>query len=175
MDRHQLRWSLLKVTVGVLLLSTWVFLSFIFATRPEVLGAESVHSFVRLPASLPSELPKLSSIPGLKQRLPKTFAELNSMELIRLPCWDKAENPPRATAARWVRIVGGACQWEGSGDKIVVRNISNGFEATVFALQGDGLTTDLIPLRKGKNDILIRFNQQEIGAAIESQISFTRN
>ena len=54
-----------------------------------------------------------------------------------------------------------------------MRNLTNGYVATVFPTQPVGMTTDFIPLQEGKNDIVIRYNQSA-GVAVENQYSFNR-
>ena len=93
------------------------------------------------------------------------------MGIVRLPCWDHAGEPTVDTSARWVRLTGRVCQNEGGAESISVRNLTNGFSATVFPTLGKGMTTDFIPLQSGQNAILIRFDQGEGMAAKESQFS----
>ncbi len=170
MDRARARLALLKISLVTLLLSSWVFVSFIFSTRPEQPEANALTALVRLPASIPSQLP---------QQLPDVFAspskpvEPVDMNTVDIPCWDKAASEENSTTADWVRLTGRTCLVKISNELITVRNTTTGYVATVFPTQGDTLTTDFIPLQPGKNEIRIRFEQGP-GAATESQVSFFR-
>jgi hypothetical protein len=170
MDRHQVRLALLKITFMVLCGSTWVFWSFVFASRPEHPGQDALSTLVRLPASLPNRLP---------ETLPSVFAapkiaEPIAMDVIVLPCWDKQDTMIKSTSARWLRLTGKSCfQLPSNGEDIMVRNLSNGYMATVFAPVAGNLTTDFIPLQPGRNEIQIRF-ETEPGVLFESQFTFVR-
>jgi hypothetical protein len=148
-----------------LVATSWIFWSFIFATRPEQAMTDPLANLVRLPASLPAKIPGMQPIVKIMEPI--------AMDVVRIPCWDKAEMGENPTSARWVRLTGKACDKNAEADEVSVRNLSNGFSATVFPTQvKKSLTTDYIPLQAGKNDILIRL--QRDGAAVESQISFVR-
>ena len=172
MDRNQVRFALLKISLAVLAGTTWVFSSFIFATRPEEQGTDTLSSLVRLPASLPAQLP--NGLPGMAMLTPTTKPlppiEMNAMAL---PCWDKQDSESRATSARWVRLTGKACQTVANADAVTVHNVSNGYMATVFSPSISEMTTDYIPLQTGKNEILIRF-ATEPGARLESRFTVLR-
>ena len=161
---------MLKIAVVALLGSTWVFWSFIFATRPEDVDADTLTALVRLPASLPSQLPE--NLPGVF-----ALAKVNDpieMGEIQLACWDKGDEADQETTLRWIRLTGQPCGPAGGASEVVsVRNLTTGYSATVFALQARSLTTDFIPLQAGKNNILIRFEQGP-GVALEQQFSFYR-
>lgn len=166
-----MRVALLKVSVLALAGMTWIFCSFVFATRPEEVEADALSALVRLPASIPSQLP--DSLPGVFAPTIK-INEPIEMEVVKVPCWDKSDDGDQETSARWIRLTGRPCQLShGSEDQVSVRNLTNGYSATVFANQASGMTTDFIPLREGKNEILIRFEQTP-GAALESQFTFYR-
>lgn len=166
MDIHAMRAGLLKITLGVLLGSSWIFSSFLFASRPEDEAANSaLTKLVRLPASIPKDVFK-----------PQTRTlEIVQMETLRRPCWDRgadADGSVETTGARWVRLTGKNC--ENKAQEITVRNLSNGYVATVFTANLDQeLTTDFIPLESGKNDIQIRF-QQEPGTVFENKFTIQR-
>lgn len=163
-----MRFSLLKVTLVVFAASTWVFWSFIFATRPETSEGDPLVKLVRLPASLPRELPGM--MPGKATR----SMEPIEMDVVSVPCWEKSSSKALETSAHWVRLTGRHCQAPlGDADAISVRNVSNGYVATVFPTQNKNLTTDYIPLRSGHNEILIRFNQED-GKTVESLVTFLR-
>lgn len=179
MDRYQVRVAVLKISVFILIGSTWVFSSFIFATRPEEVEGGAFSDLVRLPANIPGHIPGISNIPGFQNSLPQTFAApLNSadsveMDVMKLPCWDVKDEIEQFTSARWIRLTGRACQSENGALSLTVRNLTNGYMATVFDVADKSLTTDFIPLRSGRNDILIRINI-EPGVSVESQFGFTR-
>lgn len=173
MDRNQVRVALLKITVCVLCATTWIFSSFIFASRPERAdrhyASNAFADLVRLPASLPAALPEM--VPAFAPQV-KTAAPVQ-MNVFTLPCWDKKDALIKDTSARWVRLTGKACQLAPAEGTVTVRNLSNGYMATVFDAQPGDMTTDFIPLQSGKNDILIRF-ESEPGVALESQFTFMR-
>ena len=172
MGRNQMRAALLKVSIMVLMGSSWVFCSFIFSTRPEEVDSDALTSLVRLPASLPAQLPE--GLPGVFAG-PLRVNEPIEMEIVKLNCWDTSDESEVETSARWIRLVGKSCRAKvaADADAVVVRNLTNGYVATVFPTQTLGMTTDFIPLQAGKNDILIRLNQGP-GVTIESQFSFNR-
>lgn len=170
MDRQQVRFALLKITALVLLGTTWVFWSFVYATRPDVNEQRTlveapaevlVDTLIRLPASLPAHL----------QPTTRTLAPVE-MNVVPLNCWDIRDLAERPTRARLMRLTGKACGVAGTADNVTVKNISNGYAATVF--EGSvGLTTDFIPLESGKNEILIKI-ESEPGVTLENQFIFTR-
>lgn len=170
MDLHQLRLALLKVCVVAVAAVSWVFFSFVFESRPEadISGSDALSSLVRLPASLPAQLPE--KIPGVFTPAPKVQEPIR-MDVVRVPCWDQGEAKVSALGARWVRMTGRACQSEGG--EISVRNLSNGYVATVFDSQGGQKTTDFIPLESGTNNILIRFDHGA-GVLFENKVVLTR-
>lgn len=161
MDRHQVRYALLKITALVLLGSTWVFWSFVYATRPEQVAPKNpLDALIRLPASLPAQL----VAPAVKVMKPV------EMEVMKVACWDVQDAAERGTDARWIRLTGRACQSDYGVDKISLRNVSNGYVATIFDDEKGLLTTDYIPLQMGKNDLVIRF---ESGPGVSSEQSVT--
>jgi hypothetical protein len=164
MDRNQVRFAFLKIVFVVLALTSWVFWGFIYTTRPEEAAAEidALGALIRLPASLPKQL-----APSTKVLQPIR------MDTFRVPCWDVKDGDNRATDARWVRLIGRPCQEQKLG-AVQVRNLSNGYMATVFDPQRGDLTTDFIPLQLGENTIQIRF-EGEPGVALESQFAITRH
>lgn len=165
-----MRFALLKVTLLVLAGSTWVFWSFVFSTRPETAAEDALESLVRLPASLPQQIPGMSTLPSTRANDPI------EMDVVRIPCWEKSSSPQIDTSARWIRLTGRRCQGEAAAplaDSVSVRNLTNGYVATVFPMQNRNMTTDFIPLQSGHNEILIHFDQGE-GASVESQVSFVR-
>lgn len=163
MDRHQVRFALLKMTALALALTSWVFWGFIYTTRPEEAAAElnALGALIRLPASLPAQLAPST----------KTLQPIR-MDVFKLACWDLKDGDNRETDARWIRLTGHPCQNQNL-DSVTVRNLSNGYVATVFPAQKGELTTDFIPLQMGQNDILIRF-ENEPGSSLESQFSIKR-
>lgn len=172
MDRKQVRLALLKITTCVLLATTWVFWSFVFATRPEKSDApaDTLTNLVRLPASLPSALAEpLVPVFGAGPRATPVI----EMGVVALPCWDRKDAMVKDTSARWIRLTGRACEKASGRSAVSVRNLSNGYTATVFDARAGDLTTDFIPLQTGKNDILVRF-EAEPGVHLESQFTFLR-
>lgn len=116
---------------------------------------------MRLPASLPGQLqPTTKVLPPI------------DMHVLPVNCWDVKDSAARETGSRWVRLTGKACQIEGNSENVSVRNISNGYTATVFAASG-AMTTDFIPLQMGRNEILVRFETSR-GVSVESQFVLSR-
>jgi hypothetical protein len=163
MDRNQVRIALLKITMGALALSTWVFWSFIFATRPEV-SEDALVNLVRLPASLPSQIPGMTPLVRVMDPI--------AMDVVHVPCWDQDAGGDKSTAAHWVRLTGRACGVESDDDSVSVVNTTNGFSATILPAQ-KALTTDYIPLESGRNEIMIRF-QRDGESPVERKVSFVR-
>jgi hypothetical protein len=164
MDRNQVRLRLLKISGGVLALSTWVFWSSLYGTRPEEapVDASALGVLVRLPASLPAKL----------QPSTKTLQPIK-MDIMKIACWDGSDLQERGTDARWVRFTGHPCGKQNL-DSVTVKNLANGYSATVFASGKKDLTTDFIPLQMGRNEILIRF-ENEPGSSFESQFAINRD
>ena len=103
MDRHQVRFALLKITMLVLLGTTWVFWSFVYATRPEPPeNPNALDALIRLPASLPAQL---------AVHTPKPMKPIE-MSVMKLACWDMQDLSEKDTDARWIRLTGRACQTE---------------------------------------------------------------
>lgn len=166
MDRHQVRLALFKITALVLAATTWVFSSFIFATRPEESNADAITQLVRLPASLPSQLPE--AFKSTTKALPPI-----EMDALAVPCWDKPDRATRDTSARWLRLTGKACQQTAGADHVKVRNLANGYVATVFNAGSGKLTTDYIPLQTGANEILVSISRVP-GETSETRFTLTR-
>lgn len=166
-----MRLAMLKVTLVVLVGTTWIFWSFVLSTRPEEAPTHGpLMSLMRLPASLPTSLP--AQIPGMVP-IVKTMDPIE-MNVMKLACWDKSDQKDRTTAARWIRLTGRDCGGDANAERIVVLNLNNGFSATVFPTQGKlGLTTDFIPLREGRNQIQILVDRDG-GAKVESRFDFFR-
>ncbi len=182
MNRGRLRYNMLKITLLTLALSTWVFCSFIYATRPPESASESASdaftNLVRLPASLPAQIPGISEITALPQKFifapQEAMSEPIEMKSLKIGCWESVEGSKLATRAQWVRLTGKVCQGrQNPQDNVVVRNLTNGYVATVFPASADRLTTDFIPLQAGKNDILISISQ-EPGSTVENRLSLSR-
>lgn len=170
MDRSQVRLALLKITALILLGTTWVFWSFVYATRPasnertlvEAPAEVLVDTLIRLPASLPAQFqPTTKTLPPVE------------MNVMAVNCWDVRDLSERDTHARLVRLTGKPCGVAGSADTVTVKNVSNGYVATVFQGGSQDLTTDFIPMETGKNEILIRI-ESEPGVTLENQFIFNR-
>lgn len=170
MDRNQVRFALLKISFAVLAGTTWLFSSFIFATRPEEQGADALSTLVRLPASLPAQLPE--ALPNLLSSTTKPLPPIR-MDAMALRCWDRSETKEHLTPSRWIRLTGKPCQPESSAEHVRVQNLANGYVATVFTQGAADLTTDFIPLESGKNEIIIRF-ETEPGTQIENKFTLLR-
>lgn len=159
----------------VLIVSTWSFVSFILDTRPEDgVAAESallepLSSLARLPASLPAKLPEVFAAP-------EKIVEPIRMDTLKLSCWDTHGAKP-ATAlrvnARWLRLVGRACAIRVDVDHVSVRNLRNGYAATLFTAGRDLWTTDFIPLEDGNNEVVFRFERAP-GVAQETRVLVAR-
>lgn len=172
MDRYQVRFALLKITLLVLFGTTWVFSSFVLATRPEEEApVDTIGALIRLPASIPSQFNE--------NLVPKVFAPTTKaiqpieMSVLPVPCWDKRDLSVHETNSRWVRITGQACETDGNAETVTVKNLANGYVATVFQPRQGTMTTDYIPLQPGKNDILVRFETAP-GVAVESSFTLVR-
>lgn len=170
MDRSQVRFALLKISFAVLAGTTWLFSSFIFATRPEEQGVDALSTLVRLPASLPAQLP--GAIPNLLAPTTKAIPAIR-MDAMSIPCWDKLERKEHETPSRWIRLTGKPCTQSAGSGGIRVQNLANGYVATVFEQGAQDLTTDFIPLESGKNEIIIRF-ETEPGTQVENKFTLNR-
>ena len=98
--------------------------------------------------------------------------EAARMNVVNFPCWDKDLSAPPVVGARYVRLTGGVCRTGRQADEITVRNLTNGFEATVFAT-GANLTTDYIPLSAGGNELVIAYGHGA-EARVERRLLLTR-
>ncbi len=164
-DQQQVRIALLKVTSLTLIVTSWIFASFIFATRPsnEEVASDAIVKLVRLPASLPKQLP--SQLVGTPER----HFEPIQMNVVHLSCWDRSEVPDYAITSKWIRLTGKPCFMGMDPEDVQVDNLSNGYGGTVFLAQNQVLTTDFIPLNDGPNEIRLRFGSAR-GAAYENRI-----
>ncbi len=169
MDRNQVRLALLKISFAGFVAMSWLFSSFIWESRPQEQGNDALSSLVRLPASLPAQLP---IVPSLLAPTTKPLPAIR-MDALAIACWDKQDNRGRSTDSRWVRLTGKPCQSPPSADTVRVQNLSNGYMATVFSQTSAELTTDYIPLETGANEILIRF-ETEPGVQLESKFTLVR-
>ncbi len=166
MDQHQVRWALLKISLVALMGSSWIFTSFVFGSRP-VDNAELIESddalvsLVRMPASLPGQLPA-----NLLTAQTKPMEPIR-MDVMKLPCWDLPEIAEQPISSRWVRLIGRPCQSGAMAESVEVSNLSNGYSGTVFSTQKHGMTTDFIPLEEGNNEIMVRIGRAE-GVAYEN-------
>ena len=167
MDRHQVRKAMLKISLLSLVISSWIFTSSIFSTRPEEnVRPGALMNLVRLPASIPSQIPGIAPVVRIMDPI--------AMNVVNVPCWDEANEDAGETSARWIRLTGKSCQENSDAESVSVKNLSNGFSATIFSTAGRAsLTTDFIPLLQGQNKILIRFRREK-GATVENQLSFVR-
>jgi hypothetical protein len=155
MDLHKLRLKLLKIGLVILGMTSWIFASFVLSTRPEESATPdtALTSLVRLPASLPHDgieaIGRFGSVPRV--------SEPPRMELLKVNCWD-LEKASLGTSSQWIRLVGGAC---GANLVTQVRNLTNGYSATVFSLANGKLTTDFIPMDVGSNDLEITLESEQ--------------
>lgn len=164
-----MQFALLKIAVAALGGMTWLFTGFLFESRPhhQAPVENALTSLVRLPASLPAELHENVFSSHARPMEPIR------MDVVELPCWDRGDVTVQNVNSRWVRLTGKSCQSDGGAEQVTVRNLANGYEATIFASHGPSLTTDFIPLQKGANEIVIRIDQG-VGVALESQFTFQR-
>lgn len=159
-----MRVSLLKITLVVLLGSSWIFASFVLSTRPEQATSGALMNLARLPASIPTNV--FSPAPHVYEKV--------RMDVVKVACWDGAQEgvDAREVQARWIRLTGKGCD-KGNAKVLSVRNLSNGYAATIFDGKENALTTDFIPLEDGPNKIQIRFEQTP-GVTLENQFTFLR-
>lgn len=167
MDRSQVQFAVLKITLAVLAGTTWLFTSFVFSTKPSAAPESALTSIVRLPASIPSGIQENFFASSGRQTEPVR------MDVVDVSCWDGLSPEEQPVKSRWVRLTGRSCLGGTRAEQIQVKNLSNGFEATIFPSGPQALTTDFIPLQEGKNEILIRF-ESEAGAAVENRMLFSR-
>lgn len=179
MDLHQLRFALLKLSVLVLLGSTWLFSGFVLESRPsegqtgKAQMVDPLSQLVRLPASLQTQLPgNIGNIPLVFAPHAKV-AEPIHMNVVSVPCWDRTDMVAQDVSARWIRLVGKTCQGNFDAESVSVRNLANGYVGTVFNATATSMTTDFIPLESGANPILIRF-ESEPGVSLETRVTFNR-
>ncbi len=170
MDKYQVRVALLKISLLTLAMTSWVFWSFVISTRPDQGEADPLQALVRLPASIPSQLP--DQVQNVFKAEVKVFEPIE-METVQLPCWDAEDAGENEVSARWVRLTGKTCQTVSSAEAVSVRNVTTGYVATVFPTQKNRMTTDFIALQVGKNDLVIRLEKGD-GAIVESRVSFYR-
>lgn len=173
-----MRFALLKLSVLVLLGSTWLFSGFVLESRPTEGQASAkqmdpLSQLVRLPASLQTQLPgNIAGIPLVFAPQAKV-AEPIHMNVVNVPCWDRNDLAAQVVSARWIRLVGRTCQGNFAAESVTVRNLANGYDGTVFNANASSMTTDFIPLESGQNQILIRF-ESEPGVSMETRLTFNR-
>lgn len=181
MDQHQLRVALLKVSVVLVLVSSWMLGGFVLESRPrpgtEVGNSEPgpLNSLVRLPASLPSQLP--ASLPAVFASGDARMAEPIRMYAVKIGCWERAGRPTIEAGARWVRLIGKTCQSTvlspAPTASLQITNVTNGYAATVFDGESGQFTTDFIPLERGRNEVRIKLDP-EPNVTFESRFIITR-
>lgn len=155
MDLADRRRGALKYFIAALAVCTWGTVSTVLATKP---SARSIAHVVgaREPASS------------------DTATEPVRMDQVRLKCWSEPPQTLMGTGARWVRITGATCDRELGVEEITLKNITNGFKATLFALTGQVLTTDFIPLDLGANVLVVQITDAASGTMREAHITITR-
>jgi len=175
MDQPRARVNILKLTVMVLGISTWIFVSDILSSRPGVAAPQldPLNSLARLPASLPAQLPK--TLPAVFTGAPKV-PEVVRMDVLALRCWDASDESAHQVSARWIRLTGRSCEAKAVPEAMQIRNLTNGYVATVFvpAAGSPEMTTDFLPLEKGANEIMVRLDQGG-GVALENIFTVRRD
>ena len=135
MNRDQVRRDALKYVLFATLGTTAVFGAFVYGARP---GAPEAPAKNVAPTSV------------------KAVDAATRPFVLTIPCWDKIEKvelPPPGT--RWLRITGKVCGHANVDlDAVAITNETNHYAATIFP-SGGALTTDLIGLTPGTNDLQI--------------------
>lgn len=145
MNRTQARIALLKLTFVVCaLLSVLVGVS-VWDTRPSH-SLSMVPDVVSVVARVPAAIPGL-----LKEQKPKSQVR-PGFQVWKAPCLSAAAHmKSMSTDSGYLRISTHTCDAELQIKGSKLKNVSNGYVATVFTLQPSQLTSDFIPLAEGKN------------------------
>ena len=163
MDLNHSRLNQLKLTFVLSLIMLWISASFVLGSKPEVADSDPLAELVRLPANIPAQLQPAPRVP-----------ELVEMDVLPLSCWDRSESSQEhTTSARWLRMTGKLCDHLGPSDRLEVRNLTNGYSATVFNFNNGQLTTDFMPMALGANEIQLAIHTED-GAHFEQSLHFNR-
>jgi hypothetical protein len=130
MNRQRVAQGAFKYLMMIAVALTGTFGAFVFGERPTAVAVTKAKA-KRRPAQLD---------PAAKPHV------------LPLECWDKLTQVKVPPGTKWVRITGKVCGGAVGLDEIQISNQTNHFEATIFPL-GDGLTTDLVPLHEGLNQL----------------------
>lgn len=122
----------------------------------EITAAELTSTFDRAPASI-------SPLEGRR-----TKSNLSNFTNYDLNC-SKDNVSPLEVQGEFVQFQGKNCLKDSHDGDVEIVNKSNGFTASIFKSSGDKYQTDLIQLRRGDNEITIRYRELS-GKAVERVI-----
>lgn len=134
-----------------------------FYQSPETPASMASIVQQRTPAAAPTELPNPIS--------PKPLSEKKPVELdwkYRLNCKDSEKSVSQKRDSLILNIQ--KCEKE-FPKQIIVENQTNGFTASIFAVSDTYSKTDSIPLKKGKNVIVIKYQTSKARLDIVEKIS----
>ena len=106
------------------------------------------------------ERPLEPGAPAATKLAPAASVAKAKPAVLPIRCWDRLESHAVPASAKWVRITGKICEGAVGLDGIVVTNQTTHSVATIFPLE-DGLTTDLIALRDGSNELTFTIARPE--------------
>lgn len=113
---------------------------------------------------------------NLRERQPASIPPTSSMHTptanhVNLnPSCDKQEEYNIKVKGTTFQIEGKHCSAKMKQNSFEIVNLTNGFTASVFDQVGSGFQTDLVQLKKGANNLVIRFHAAD-GKLIEKKLN----
>tara|TARA_B110001454_G_scaffold219200_1_gene251828 strand:+ start:53419 stop:53898 length:480 start_codon:yes stop_codon:yes gene_type:complete len=137
-----------------------------FYQSPNASVAIASTGKLRTPAATSGDLPSVVESKSLKDKKP---VDLDWK--FNLSCKDSEKEVAHSKESVILDLE--KCGKEFPKD-IVIENQSNGFTASVFAISASNAKTDSIPLKKGKNIVVIRYILSKTKAEIVEKLSIQR-
>lgn len=145
-----------------LAISGVLYFQYFFQTPNSSLALASTAS-LRTPAATSGELPAVIEPKALKEKQP-----IDLDWKVSLACKNSEKEISQTNNSVILSIK--KCEKEFPKD-IVIENQTNGFTASVFALSASHAKTDSIPLKKGKNVVIIKYILSKTKAEIVEKLS----
>ena len=134
-----------------------------FHQTPNASGVVAASVPLRTPAATSKDLPAAVELKSLQERKP---AELDWK--FNLACKDSEKELSQPRDSMILNLK--KCGKEFPKD-IIIENQANGFTASVFAISDSNAKTDSIPLKKGKNVVVIKYIHSKTKAEIVEKLS----
>lgn len=142
-----------------------LYIQYFFQSPNATLSVASVGP-LRTPAATSGNLPAVIEPKSLQEKKP---ADLDWK--FNLACQDSEKEVSLSRDSMILNLK--KCSKELPKD-IVIENQSNGFTASVFAISDSNVKTDSIPLKKGKNVVVIKYTHSKTKVEIVEKLSIQR-